>query len=83
MVMPRPFLGSVVDRVEAACFAHAGVGQNGDRRGQRGLTMVHVTDGTDVDVRLGTLECLLLPLSFRSLIVIVPVRPLLAVPAAG
>ena len=28
----------------------------GDRRGQRGLAVVDVTDGADVDVRLGPLE---------------------------
>jgi hypothetical protein len=66
--------GSVVDLVERARRVQRRVlvMQNlGDRRGERGLAVVDVTDGSDVDVRLGPLElglshCVLLGL-FRFL----------------
>ena len=56
----RPLLGSVVDRIEGAVLGLALEGQVlGDRRRQRRLAVVDVTDRADVDVRLGALELLL------------------------
>ena len=53
-------LGRVVDGVEGAVLGLALQGQVlGDRRRERRLAMVDVTDGADVDVRLGSLELLL------------------------
>ncbi len=53
-------LGSLVDVLERREVGKALVGLSlRDRRGQRRLAMVDVTDGTDVDVRLGALELLL------------------------
>ena len=53
-------LGSVVDRVERAVRGRALEGQVlADRRGQRRLAVVDVTDGPDVDVRLVPFELLL------------------------
>ena len=55
-------LGSLVDVLEGgvASLAALGLGENlGDGRGQRGLAVVDVTNGTDVYVRLGTIELLL------------------------
>ena len=52
-------LGSLVDLVEGGEGVQLGVlvVQNlGDRSGQRRLTVVDVTDRSDVDVRLGPLE---------------------------
>ena len=53
-------LGSLVDRSCSRCqSASLWTSQVlGDRGGQGGLTVVDVTDGTDVDVRLGALELL-------------------------
>lgn len=49
--------GSLVDIVIAGEGRTAGFGENlGDRRGQRGLAMVDVTDGADVAVRLVPLK---------------------------
>ena len=46
-------LGSVVDLLEGAGLPAVLLGQHlGDGRGQRGLAVVDVTDGADVDVRL-------------------------------
>src|SRR6202007_168076 len=49
----------VVDLVEGSegvDFGHPVVQHLGDRRGQRGLAVVDVPDGADVDVRLSPLE---------------------------
>ena len=55
-----PLLRSVVDRIEGAVLGFALERQVlGDRSRQRRLPVVDVTDGTDVDVRLGALELLL------------------------
>ena len=57
---PLPLLGRVVDRVEGAVLGLALEGQVlGDGRRQGRLAVVDVTDGADVDVRLGALELLL------------------------
>ena len=53
------FLRGVVDLIEVALLIEVGVliVQNlRDSSGQRGLAVVNVTDGADVDVRLRTLE---------------------------
>ena len=51
------FFGRVVDLVVALGFAAKLLGQHrGNRRRQRRLAMVHVTDRAHVDVGLGTLE---------------------------
>ena len=51
---------SLVDLVERREVGEALLGLTlGDRRRQRGLAVVDVADGTDVDVRLGALELLL------------------------
>src|SRR5437763_17034478 len=56
----RLLLGGVVDRVEGAELREPLLRQDlGDRRGERGLAMVDVTDGPDVHVRLGALVLLL------------------------
>ena len=53
-------LGSVVDLGEGLGLAALGLGQDSrDRRCQRGLAVVDVTDGADVAVRLVALELLL------------------------
>src|SRR3954454_16076764 len=53
-------LRSVVDLVERAGLAAVRLGEDlRDRRGQRRLAMVDVTDGPDVHVRLAALELLL------------------------
>jgi len=52
-------LGGLVDLVERREGVHVRelvVQHLGDRRGQRGLAVVDVADGADVDVRLGPLE---------------------------
>ena len=52
-------LGSLVDHVEWGERVHVRVRvmqHLGDRRGKSRLTVVDVTDGADVDVRLGPLE---------------------------
>ena len=50
-------LGGVVDRVERTEFRQTLLGQNGrDSCGKGGLTVVNVTDGTDVHMRFGTVE---------------------------
>ena len=52
--------GCLVDLVERREVRIALLGQRfRDRRGERRLTMVDVTDGTDVHMRLGALELLL------------------------
>jgi hypothetical protein len=58
MVMPRAALPApLVDLVVVLRFAAELLRQDGgDRSGQRGLAMVNVADGADVDVRLGPLE---------------------------
>src|SRR5918997_4835 len=56
---PLLLLGGLVDHVERRCLVHVRVlvvQDLGDRRGQRGLAVVDVTDSPDVDVRLGPLE---------------------------
>jgi hypothetical protein len=59
-------LGRVVDRLEAPGRAAGLLGENArDRRGQRRLAVVDVTDRADVEMRLAALE-LLLGLSFPS-----------------
>src|SRR5207237_10367484 len=58
----RLLLGRIVDLVERheGVVAADGLGQRlGDRRGQRGLAMVDVTDGADVHVGLGARVLLL------------------------
>src|SRR4051794_30022662 len=56
----RLLLGSVVDLLEGARLSAVLLGQHlGDRRGQRGLAVVDVTDRADVDVRLVPRELLL------------------------
>ena len=51
---------SLVDLVERSEVSEALLGLAlRDRCGERGLTVVDVTDGTDVNVRLGALELLL------------------------
>ena len=55
-------LGSLVDVLERSevSLAALGLGENlGDGSGQGGLTMVNVTDGTDVYVGLGSFKLLL------------------------
>src|SRR5687768_1165168 len=54
-------LGSVVDLLEGLDLGPSDLGREhlGDRRGQRRLAVVDVTDGADVDVRLVALELLL------------------------
>jgi hypothetical protein len=60
MVMPALLLFlRVVDLVEGSegvDLGHLVVQHLGDRRGQRGLAVVDVPDGADVDVRLSPLE---------------------------
>src|ERR1700730_518234 len=52
--------GGIVDRIEGAEFSESLLCQNlRDGRGQRGLAMVDMTDGSHVDVRLGALVLLL------------------------
>ncbi len=54
-------LGSVIDLVERLDFVSVtrnSFGQHlGDGGGQSGFTVVNVADGTDVDMRFGSLEC--------------------------
>src|SRR5690606_20105824 len=55
----RLLFGRLVDLIEREALVQIGVlvSQHlGDRRGQRGLAVVDVTDGADVDVRLRPLE---------------------------
>jgi hypothetical protein len=55
-----PLFRRVVDRVEGAEVGTALQREVlGDRRGEGRLAVVHVTDGADVDVRLGAVELLL------------------------
>ena len=49
-------LVDLVERREGVDVGHLVVQDLGDRRGQRRLTVVDVTDGADVDVRLSPLE---------------------------
>jgi hypothetical protein len=56
---PLPLFGGLVNRIERRHVVHVRelvVQDLGDRRGQRGLAVVDMTDGSDVDVRLGPLE---------------------------
>jgi len=51
------FFGRLVDLIEGNVFAESlHAGQTRDGRGQRGLAVVDVADGADVDVRLGPLK---------------------------
>ena len=80
------FFRSLVDLVEFYVFAQAVslVQYFGDRRGQRGLTMVNVADGTDVNMRFGSFKFLFchfnppdyITLFFGSLDLGVPKSPL-------
>ena len=70
--------GSVVDLVEGVLPGSARVlvvQHLRDRSGQRGLTVVDVTDGSDVDVRLGPLELGLATGSSSGLVSVDAVRP--------
>ncbi len=54
--MPRAFLPGGVDRGNRELATEALGTDLGQCGGQRGLAVVDVTDGADVDVRLGALE---------------------------
>src|SRR5262249_39546106 len=57
---PLPLLRRLVDLVEGDRLAAARLSEDlRDRRRQRGLAVVDVTDRADVDVRLGAIELLL------------------------
>src|SRR5690606_22483853 len=54
---PLFFFRRLVDLIIGGGNRSAGFGKHGgDRRGQRGFSVVDVTDGADIDVRLGALK---------------------------
>ena len=59
------FFGRGIDRIVCARFGQALLGEHGgDRRGERGLAVVNVTDRADVHVRLVAFKCFLSHIDF-------------------
>src|SRR5690606_11936540 len=57
---PFFFFGSVVDRIETSLFRKSCVSQYASNsRGQCSFTVIHVSNGTYIQMRFGTIKCCL------------------------